>query len=162
MHRTSLIQIRPYRILSIFVKESTDRICNGSSMNGFIKKDFPNIILAGFQKHQEENQYTVEVTLQQTQMIPMDFPVYKMPFDFEFVMPEKLGSENEIYPNSVIFEKMVDNEFEKFSFLLNFDPVRFNPDSDKFLCEKSIKVPISFPRDLVQSVWNLKKLKTSC
>ncbi|MBU1628041.1 M1 family metallopeptidase [bacterium] len=109
------------------------------------QKGYPEYNVSWFSKAVDDNHFTVEVTLQQIQMIPRKFPLYKMPFKFEFIMPERLGSDNGIYSNSIFIEKMVEDEFEKFSFLLDFDPIKFNPDSDKVSLRKIYHLPDYVP-----------------
>jgi hypothetical protein len=108
-------------------------------------KGYPTYNLGWFSKKIDDNRYAVEVVFQQTQMDSMDFPLYKMPFEFEFLKPEEQIPIDQIQPNSFRAETMIDNEFEKFTFLLDFDPIRFNPDSDRVSLRKMYHLPNYVP-----------------
>jgi len=108
-------------------------------------KGHPEYNLGWFSKKIDEKKYAVEVIFHQTQMNSLDYPIYKMPFMFEFLMPENSDYDSQIHPLSVISEEIIDNEFEKFSFTLDFKPDRFKPDSDRLSLRKMFILPEYIP-----------------
>jgi len=100
------------------------------------QKGYPEYNLSWFSKRVNDNTYVVEVVFQQIQRRLNDYHLFKMPFKFEFVKPDKPVEGGELIPHSYFIDKMIDDEIEKFSFLLDFEPIGFNPDAGRFSLRK--------------------------